>query len=209
VIPDSLRGQIIDISRYTKSSVRKVVCGTNHCLILFSDGQLAGFGGNEEGQLGFEMKKYGNYINEIKLNKFTNLYDPFTKSNIKENYEILDIAAGENFSLVLIRIKTRTLLVRLGIQPEDKYTDNMDNIYPVKIFELDYEKIHNIRYVYALGQRSLLITYNNDIYIGGVDFNLYPLEKYKHLEHFDKQIHSVHLGSAHCLILDCKNKINI
>lgn len=196
---------MIDLAKYTKSFVRKVVCGNNHCLILFNDGQLAGFGSNEEGQLGFELKKEGNYINEIKTNKLV-ILDPGTQRNI-DDYEIWDIGAGENFSLILIKSKLKTFLVRLGINPEDKYSNEFGQIKPVNVVPLEYERIF-IKNIYVFGQRSLLLTSNNDLYVGGLDFDLNPLNKYKHVEHFAKEIRSIHLGLEHCLILDC-NLISI
>lgn len=194
---------IIDATKYTSSFVRKIVCGNNHCLILFNDGQLAGFGGNEEGQLGFDIKNIGPYINEIKLNRLS-IYNPISKSYITD-YDILDICAGNNFSLILIRVKGRSMLAKLGLQPEDKYKDEINKISIVNVIELDYGEIGNIKNIYASGAKSMFITDNNDIYIGGVDFNLNPLNKYKHLERFHTQIKSVSLGLIHCLILGCKN----
>ena len=200
VVPDNLGGVIVDVTKYSNSFVRKIVCGSNHCLILFNDGQLACFGGNEEGQLGFDIKKFGNYINEIKLNQFSVL-DPVTNKNITD-YDILDIGAGNNFSLVLIRANSRNILVKLGLEPEDRYRDDIEKINVVNIVDLDYQNIGNIRNIYVSGVRSLLITDLNDILIGGVDFNLNTINKYKHLDRFQSQIKAVSLGQIHCIILD-------
>ncbi len=178
------------------------MCGNNHCLILFNDGKLAGFGSNDEGQLGFDLKKDGNYINEIRLNKFI-ITDPVTNKQI-EDYEIWDIGAGDNYSLILIRSKLKPLLIKFGINPEDKYLDDHEKIKTVSIVDLDYDKFNNIQNIFVFGQRSILLTSSNDLYVGGVDFDLNPLNKYKHLEHFNKQIRSVHLGLEQCLVMDCK-----
>jgi len=202
VIPENLRGAIVDLAKFTNSFVRKIVCGTNHCLILFNDGQLAGFGGNEEGQLGFDIKEFGNYLNEIKLNKFV-LFDAKTGSSIGD-YDILDIGAGNNFSLLLIKAKSKTMLVKFGMYPEDKYRDDIDNVKIVNVVELDYEEIGALRSIFVSGGRSLLITESNDIYIGQLDFNLNPINKYRLLERFPSQIKTVSLGLIHCLILDSK-----
>ena len=201
MIPENLRGAVIDIGQYTKSFVRKVVCGSNHCLILFNDGQLAVFGSNEEGQLGFLLKKEGNYYNEIKLNKFSIIL-PNTGNTITD-YEICDIGAGDNYSLILIRVGMKSFLIRFGIGQEDKYADNIDKIRTVTFVEIDYDKIGSISNVYVFGQRSMFLTSNNSLYVGGVDFNLNPLDKYKLVERFVKQIKNVYLGLEHCLILDC------
>lgn len=161
-----------------------------------------GFGSNEDGQLGLELKKQSNYINEIKVIKLL-IYNPTTRTNFN-NFDIWDIAAGDNFSLILISANNRAFLVRLGINPEDKYKDDLEKINPVNLVEMDYDKINTINKVYVFGQRSIIITANNDIYVGGIDFNLNPLEKYKFVDHFSRQIKNIYLGIEHCFILDCK-----
>lgn len=187
-------------------------------MILFNDGQLAAFGSNEEGQLGFDFKKDGNFYNEIMMNKFS-VADTLASRNVVNNqnptlisdYDIWDIAAGDNYSLVLIRSGMRTLLVKFGISPQDKYASDMNKVKSVNLVECDYDRIGNISKVFAFGQRSLLLTLNNDLYVGGIDFeqNTLDLDKFKHLERFNKQIRSVYMGLEHCLVLDCKCSINI
>jgi len=202
VIPDNLRGRVIDIAEYTRAFVRKIVCGNNHCLIWFNDGQLAGFGSNEEGQLGFDFKKNENFINEIKINKFT-FIDPETQAYIKE-YEIWDIAAGDNFSLILVKTGKKTYLVKFGLTTEDRYRGDQEKLSSVNVVEINYEKLGNITNIYVFGQRSLLLNTENDIFVGGVDFNLNPLDKYKHIDRFPRQIKNIYMGQEHFLILDCK-----
>lgn len=209
VVPENLRGAIIDVSNYSKSFVRKIVCGSNHCLILFNDGLLAGFGSNDEGQLGFKFKKDGNYYNELNLNKFIfTIQTPAGDKIINPGeYEIWDISAGDNFSLILVRVNLMCYLIKFGISTEDKYSNEIETISTVNIIDLDHEKIGQISNIYVFGQRSMLLTTNNDLYVGGIDFNLNPINKYKHVERFATKVKSVHLGQEHCLILDCKNLI--
>ncbi len=204
-MPETLRGAIIDISNYTRSFVRKIVCGNNHCLILFNDGQLACFGSNEEGQLGFSFSKE-NYLKEITVNKFS-IDDPISKKQISD-FEIWDIAAGDNFSLILVRSGMRTFVVRFGISPQDKYASDMNKIKTINLVQLDYDKIGSLSKIYVFGQRSILLTMNNVLYVGGMDFELNTLDidKYVHLERFNKQVMSVNIGLEHCLVLDCKLK---
>ena len=82
------------------------------------------------------------------------------------------------------------------------YNYDIDKINVVNIVDLDYQKIGNIKNVYVSGVRSLLITDSNDILICGIDFNLNPINKCKHLERFQSQIKAVSLGHIHCIILD-------
>ena len=50
---------------------------------------------------------------------------------INENFEFIDIAAGENFSLILIKIKEKQLLFYLGINQESKYRDDIENVQTI------------------------------------------------------------------------------
>ena len=116
-VPDNLRW--MDINSFN-SLVKKIVTGKNHCLILFEDGQLFGFGGNEEGQLGMN-------ISEIKYDSLT-LIRYSENNNIINNQRIEDIAAGDNFSLILVRdSQNNQHLLRFGIKLIDKYNVDARN----------------------------------------------------------------------------------
>ena len=54
-VPLQLQNCPLNLSSLSPSLVKKVECGNSHCLILFQDGSLFGFGGNEEGQLGIKL----------------------------------------------------------------------------------------------------------------------------------------------------------
>jgi alpha-tubulin suppressor-like RCC1 family protein len=197
-----LRGQIIDISQFTKSLVKKIVCGTNHCIILFNDGQLAGFGSNEEGQLGFDIKKEGKYLNEIRINKF-NFTDPET-GQIIDDYQISDIGTGDNFSLILVRSGiNRYFLIKFGINAEERYLEDSENIKTINTLNIDYEKIKTISKIFVFGQRSLILTNDDKLFVGGVNFEMKPLSKFKFLHELSRRITGVYLGMGHCLITDC------
>ena len=68
---------------------------------------------------------------------------------------------------------------------------------------MDYEAI-TIKKIFAYGQRSLFYTLKNEIYVGGLDFKMNPLRKYKHFHTVLSPIANIALGSEHCLILDGK-----
>jgi alpha-tubulin suppressor-like RCC1 family protein len=120
-VPENLRNHIINLNKHTNSYIKKIVFGDNHCLILMNNSELFGFGDNENGQLGVNIKKDNNYINDL-------LSISLSLPDIKV-FEILDIAAGNNFSLVLIKHKQQTLLIRLGIKEEDKYKSDLDQVF--------------------------------------------------------------------------------
>jgi hypothetical protein len=202
-VPENLKNAVIDVSQFSKSTVRKIVCGTNHCLILFNDGNLGVFGSNAEGQLGMPITKDNNYISQIKINK---LNFPIPNQKGSNDFEIWDIAAGDKFSMILIKLNlsNESYLVRFGIKKEDKYLDNVQNISTINIEQIDYEKTGMINNVYSFGQRTLLLSIDNKIFVGGVDFNQNPLEKFKFCESFNNPIKGIYMGQEHCLVIDSK-----
>lgn len=66
---------------------------------------------------------------------------------------------------------------------------------------MDYEEI-TIKRIFAYGQRSLFYTFKNEIYVGGLDFKMNPIKKYKLFHQLVSPIANIALGCEHCLILD-------
>lgn len=48
----------------------------------------------------------------------------------------------------------------------------------------------------------MFITTDNSLFIGGVDFQMVPMQKFKHVYTFPFNIKELSLGLEHCLILD-------
>ena len=188
--------KIIDSTRYSQSPIRRIVCGNSHCLILFNDGSLYGFGGNEEGQLGViitdEKSKYLNDLTKIN----------FSLPAIPE-FTIEDIAAGDVYSIVLIKARNKFHIVHFGIKQEDKYkltSEGIKNIWTEKLPDDDEEEL-NIKSISAFGKRKVFVTQDNTIYISGIDFTSNKLKEYVLFYKFEKQIHSVNMGLNHIIIL--------
>lgn len=175
--------------------IDKIVCAKKHCLILMENRSLFCFGKNNEGQLGQSIKDNQLITSLIKLNLV-----------IKEigAYTIEDIAAGDNFSLLLLKSNNKNYLIRLGINQKDKYKDGFDEI---KVVHIENIPDVDIKRIIAFGKRILLLTSTNDIYIGGIDFESTILGEYILLTHFDKEINSICLGSTHCLILSKEGEL--
>jgi len=108
-------------------TVKKITAGNNHVLVLFSSGKLGVIGDNTNGQLGLPFKKgeSENKINEIFV------YLPKIEDEKFKKYEIIDIACGENFSLLLISANYKNYLFKLGYSQEDRYRDDIDLINPI------------------------------------------------------------------------------
>lgn len=108
-------------------SVKKITAGSNHVLVLFNSGKLGVIGDNTNGQLGLPFKKGDN---ENKINEIF-VYIPIIQDENFKKYEIIDIACGENFSLLLICAKNKNYLFRLGYNQEDRYRDDIEKINPI------------------------------------------------------------------------------
>ncbi len=212
-------------------SVRKIAFGRDHCLLLFSNGQLGAFGDNEGGQLGIDPRANP---------KMTKNFFCFTPEiPIQDKYEIWDIACGDNYSLVLVGANLSSVLVRFGgIITNNNYSTNPIGMIPnnngvissgstninndeliytdkntmsdnnvINVVDLDYDNLSNIAKVYAFESRSILITGSNDIYVGGVDFHNNRIDDYILVDHIHNDIKSVGMGLDHVLILDIEGNL--
>ena len=125
------KNKIINLPLFTQSKVKKIVV-SKHVLILFENSKLFGFGLNDEGQLGINITKEGN-IEEITEIKFLNeniIKD--LKLNEIKHFKILDIAVGDNYSLILIKTDlNKKALIKFGIKSEDKYLNPLESITTV------------------------------------------------------------------------------
>lgn len=184
---------IIKLSTYTTERVKKMRCGNIHCLVLLINGDCLGFGGNEEGQLGLDPSVKG--CQELML--------PKTIPAIPQEFVYEDIAAGENFSLLLVRTKQQQYLIRYGLNIKDKYKGNQEVSQTIHLEPLP-NTIGQIRSIYAFGQRMMLLNETNDIFIGGLDFKSRMIKGYELFYHFNGNIKSIQLGFGHCIILNGK-----
>jgi len=110
--------------------VKKISSGNNHVLVLFSSGKFGIIGDNTNGQLGLPFRK-----GEVE-NKFKEIfiYTPIINDEKFKKYEIVDIACGDNFSLLLISANNKNFLFKLGYSQEDRYRDDIDDINPIVRF---------------------------------------------------------------------------
>ncbi|MCQ2818412.1 MAG: hypothetical protein MJ252_14185 [archaeon] len=175
------------------ASVRKIVCGIGHCLILLNNGQLFGFGGNDNGQLGIkitdEKQKLIQTLTKIQFE---------VKEPSLNRFIIKDIAAGDDYSLILIRQEEHDYIIRFGLALKDRYRINIKEANNITVDPIP-EDIGEVEGIFAFGKRRLLVTQNNKIYINGADFKNFYLDKYTEVK-FEGEIQSLHLGMNHCLI---------
>lgn len=117
--------EMIEISKITKKAIKKIVIGDEHLLVLFVDGTLFGMGKNNLGQLGFPLLNDNNTYSDLKQ-----IFLP--KEMISKlgggKYEIIDIAAADTFSILIILVNNFTYIIRFGICDSDKYKDDIKEI---------------------------------------------------------------------------------
>ena len=194
--PEELRKVLLE--GYGRKPVKKIVCGKSHCIILLNNNSLIGFGSNAEGQLGLALEKK-DYLQITQL--------PINIPNINmENSQILDIAAGDEFSLVLIRTQEEHyLIVRFGTDIINKYA-NVPNTVCQKIEQLP-ELNGPITNILAFEKRKIFCTENNEIFIGGRDFSGTEINEYILLKKFDNKIENIYLQKESCIVQDSNNNI--
>lgn len=177
----------------------KVLLSANHCLMLLKDHSgtfLGGYGSNQNGQLGFTVKSNQD-----------NLY-PHPKNiaiDQLKNQNIIDIAIGDSFSLILIEDLFTHLkkLIKLSLTQEEAFTlinNSNSALSPVKEEKFKHD-LSSIIKIYSDEQRTILLSKDNSLFIKGTLFNLDIHISYKLFKHFDSEIKDIAFGNNHCLVL--------
>ena len=194
--PQELRKVLLE--GYGRKPIKKIVCGNSHCLIQLNNNRLIGFGSNEEGQLGLPLEtKDCCQITQLPIN---------VENNNNENSQILDIAAGDEYSLILIKNQEgHTLIVRFGTDIINKYS-NVPNTASQQIEKLP-ELTNNINKIVAFEGRKIFCTEDNELYVGGRDFYGTEIDEYILLKKFDNQIKNIYLQKESCIVQDSNNTI--
>ena len=194
--PPELRKVLLE--GYGRKPVKKIVCGKTHCIILLNNNRLIGFGSNEDGQLGLPLETKD-------CCQITSL--PINLPNINmENSSIVDIAAGDEFSLILIQTQDQhTILVRFGTDIINKYA-SIPNTVCQKIEKLP-EGISNINKIVAFEKRKIFCTEDNELYVGGRDYSGTEISEYIRLKKFENRIENIYLQKESCIVQDSNNII--
>ena len=191
--PPELRKVLLE--GYGRKPVKKIVCGKSHCIILLTNNRLIGFGSNEEGQLGLSLEtKECLQITQLSVN-IPNLN--------MDNSEIIDIAAGDEYSLILVRTQEDDTLIRFGTDIINKYA-NIPNTKCQKIEKLP-ELNSNINKIIAFEKRKIFCTEDNEIYVGGRDFSGTEIDEYVLLKKFENKIENIYLQKESCIVQDSNN----
>ena len=180
--------------------VVKIVCGKYHCIILLTQNRLLGFGLNDMGQLGlpFETKE-ATHLTELHIN--------ISEINL-DHFQILDIAAGDEFSLILIQTQdNQKKLINFGSDLINKYIQ-VQNPPTQRVEKIpDEVNINNINQIIAFEKRKIFCTEDDEIYLGGQDFSGMETEGYVLLKKFEKKIKNIFLQKESCIVQDDDNDI--
>lgn len=204
-------------------NVKQICFGDVHSLMLFEikkednkiETFLYGYGSNENGQLGLDYYPGKNNVYSslqlinldkvIKGKKFI-----FWKGL---DYVIKDICIGDSFSLISIVYPSNQSLVlyRFELKKEDKFEINQgqNNNDKKTIFQEFFNTLINgsIVSVKAYGDRSLILTNKNNLYIKGTLYDMNMADDYVLYGHFKEDIKELHVGINNCLLLTNDNVI--
>ena len=186
---------------YGRNPVVKIACGKYHYIILLTNNRLIGFGLNNVGQLGLPVEtKEVTQITELKIN--------LPNENLGD-FEILDIAAGDEYSLILIRTQDNHFkIIKFGMDNIHKYI-NPHNVSFQKIEKLPDTIFGNITNIIAFEKRKIFWTEQNEVYLGGRDFYGTELDDYILLKKFQTKIKNIFLLKESCYVQDEENEIFI
>ena len=200
-VPPDLKSVLMEgFAPQEHNPVVKIVCGKYHCIILLTQNRLYGFGLNDMGQLGlpFETKE-ATHLTQLNIN--------IPEINLN-NFQILDIAAGDEFSLILIQTQdNQKKIINFGSDLINKYIQ-VENPPTQKVEKIpDEVNINNINQIIAYEKRKIFCTENNEIFLGGQDFSGMELEGYELLKKFEKKIKNIFLQKESCIVQDEENEI--
>ena len=180
-VPEELKTVLLE--GYGPNPVKKIVCGKYHSIILLTNNRLIGFGLNDLGQLGLPLEtKEAKNITELAI-------------NIPDlgNFDILDIAAGDDFSLILVRTQdNQTKIIKFGTEIIFKYV-SVPNVQSQNLEKIPNSVTGNINKIIAFEKRKIFCTDTNEIYLGGCDFYGTEIDEYVLLKKFETEIKNIFL----------------
>ena len=184
--------------------IKKIICGSNHCLILTNKGKIFSFGDNFYGQKNLDPFYYNN-DNNLNINKFI----------IKD---VEDIFTGNNHSFCIQNIDKKKVLKSWGKNNYGQLGNNSicDSFIPKKIIFKEYKCILNkndfeIEKIIGGENFSVCLTKDKKIFFWGKNNNNNNniIKVPKLIYYFNnKEIENIFKGDNffYC-ISDIKNKI--
>ena len=199
-----------------KLNVKKIVSSDVHSLMLieiFDENlnlkktMIYAYGSNENGQLGIDYNPLGN-----------NFYKDWTlvdlRNKIKFEFVVEDICVGDDFSIIVIKDieKNMLLMIRFQLSKEDQFdilsnnnNNSKKNCVTKEQFNI-YEH-EGIKQVECFGNRILVLTNDNSLYMKGILYDMSNVFEYKKCVQFKNDILYLTMGINNCLLLGEDNTI--
>ena len=211
----------LDLNKLTKKdesdklNVKKFCSSDMHSLMLIEiyskDNNLIktsvySYGINESGQLGIDYDPLGNNFYKEWL------YVEIEKK-IKKKIFIDDINVGENFSIITVKEIDKDILsiYRFQLRKEDQFEILSKNNNSVKTCitkeKFDTRDNGGIKQVSCFGNRILVLTKDNSLYMKGILYDMSNAEEFKKFVKFDEEILYITMGINNCLLLGEDNTI--
>ena len=211
----------LDLNELTKKkenhklNVKKIVSSDIHSLMLIEilDQNLNlintfvyAYGSNESGQLGIDYDPKGN-----------NFYKDWTFVDIgkKINFDffVKDINVGDDFSIIVVKDidKNELLMIRFQLSKEEQFEILSDNNNSIKncitLEEFNNHENTGIKQVECFGNRILVLTNDNSLYMKGILYDMSNILEYKKFIQFKSEIVYFTMGINNCLLLGGDNTI--
>ena len=198
-----------------KLNVKKISSSDMHSIMLIEiydennnliRTKIYGYGSNENGQLGLDYNPLGNnYYKDWILINF--------EKKVKFSFFIDDVNTGDDFSIITIKdkIKNSLSLVRFQLSKEDQFnilSSNNNSIKNCIIKEnFDISENEGIKQVVCFGNRILILTNDNSLYMKGILYDMSNATEYKKYVKFHQNILYLTMGINNCLLLGEDNII--
>ena len=199
-----------------KLNVKKIVSSDVHSLMLIEildenlnlkNTIIYAYGSNENGQLGIDYDPLGN-----------NFYKDWTmvdlSKKIKFEFFVEDINVGDDFSIIVIIDiqKNMLLMIRFQLSKEDQFEILSNNNNKSKKNCVTKEKFNiyqheGIKQVECFGNRILVLTNDNSLYMKGILYDMSNELEYKKCVQFKTDILYMTIGINNCLLLGEDNII--
>ena len=224
-------GKNLDLNELTKLNncvirVKNISFTDTHSLMLIekiepetyqvSDTFVYGYGSNENGELGidYDPKRINNYYHSWTPISLNYIGEPNTIIQKRLYTRVDDVFCGDKFSLISVCYDDGSLgLYRFMLRKDDKFSllnGEIEGEEKKRCIHMEkFNSLHNggIKNVAVFGDRILVLTHLNYLYIRGILYDMGNAGDYVLYKKFETKIKSLHAGINNCLLLDTNNII--
>ena len=224
-------GKNLDLNELTKLNncvinVKNISFTDTHSLMLIekmepttnliSETYVYGYGSNENGELGidYDPKRINNYYHAWTPIPLNYIGEPNTIFQKRLTFRVYNVYCGDKFSLISVIYQDGSLgLYRFMLRKDDKFSllnGELENENKKRCIHMEkFNALYNggIKEVAVFGDRILVITHLNYLYIRGILYDMGNAGDYVLYKKFETKIISLNAGINNCLLLDTNNII--